>query len=596
MPFGQRGSVSSQKEYLVSGPGPGPEEAITAYEFIAASHQSALRQPRSSQVEIPTTYEFDDSNCPFNQETLHSFPSIEPSKCYCCGLKLSKNILKKGKSDFPQPCEACRTGGPNSHLRAGSDRGRRASAQSILPQRRNRSTSADQPIRLVPATEAARRLANRPTRARVPRDLLPRVQDPVVRDTISPPKSPKLHHVHGLPGWKDHPYVHKHEVEQHLAALRAGSPSPLREIAELSRALTYNAPVFYPGPKSSVGPRRSVAGPSSSPPHSRPSTAQRTRKKEGRKALRTYGAPAFEQELENSRVYQRHAPQPRQKSPLQYELTPTPSISASDSSDSDSTDRVGGIRLELRGGCGFATSRLRGGCGDHVVSGRRRFKLKSWLLTGSCFSRACHVDSDNDLPPVRIATPSKALRARQANGKKVPLPSYIAKRVSPTTSSGTSSQLPANGTSNSAPTHCAQAPTTAPLPTTVSLRGGAGSPSTLLDTDRLPPTLFWLAGGMGKPITVRAWKKVRPKMRDATWFGLMAFGRRAGTRYAGGCEEGGGGGKEGEGAAGECGGGKESDAAGSKEDGSAEESAEKESAEKESAEKESAEKAGTSMT
>ncbi|KAH5394497.1 hypothetical protein HBI42_226120 [Parastagonospora nodorum] len=44
----------------------------------------------------------------------------------------------------------------------------------------------------------------------------------------SRPKSPRLHHLSLLPGAQSHPYVHRHEVDAHLAAIRAGAPSPLR--------------------------------------------------------------------------------------------------------------------------------------------------------------------------------------------------------------------------------------------------------------------------------------------------------------------------------------------------------------------------------
>lgn len=65
----------------------------------------------------------------------------------------------------------------------------------------------------------------------------------------------------------------------------------------------------------------------------------------------------------------------------------------------------------------------------------------------------------------------------------------------------------------------------------VSLRGGTGSPSALRGYERLPPTLFWLAGGQGKPITTVSWKTQRPKKRMNGLLGMTLHGLDAGTEY-----------------------------------------------------------------
>ena len=57
------------------------------------------------------------------------------------------------------------------------------------------------------------------------------------------------------------------------------------------------------------------------------------------------------------------------------------------------------------------------------------------------------------------------------------------------------------------------------------LRGGGGSP------DEIPPTLFWLAGGLGKPISFSGWKQTRPKQRMGSLFGMMVFGKDYGKEY-----------------------------------------------------------------
>ncbi|KAF9700068.1 hypothetical protein EKO04_001990 [Ascochyta lentis] len=57
------------------------------------------------------------------------------------------------------------------------------------------------------------------------------------------------------------------------------------------------------------------------------------------------------------------------------------------------------------------------------------------------------------------------------------------------------------------------------------LRGGAASP------DDIPPTLFWLAGGKGKPVSFSGWKQSRPKQRMGGLFGMAVFGKNYGTKY-----------------------------------------------------------------
>ncbi|KAF3053883.1 N-acetylglucosaminyl-phosphatidylinositol de-N-acetylase [Didymella keratinophila] len=58
------------------------------------------------------------------------------------------------------------------------------------------------------------------------------------------------------------------------------------------------------------------------------------------------------------------------------------------------------------------------------------------------------------------------------------------------------------------------------------LRGGAESP------DKIPPTLFWLAGGTGrKPISFSGWKQSRPKQRMGGLFGMAVFGDKYGQEH-----------------------------------------------------------------
>jgi hypothetical protein len=174
------------------------------------------------------------------------------------------------------------------------------------------------------------------------------------------PISPKLHHIYGLPKSKHFPYVHKHEVEPHFAALRAGSPSPLLpSIDAVARAPTarrtksettdYSRTVFYPAPTSSR----------------RPSGVTITQRRVHSSSVEIRPA-TLDDELQRSNVYRRRAPQARPRHDDDSDgtfstlTTQTPST-------------VGGTRLELKGGSPMP--RLRGGGGGWG------YRFKEWLLT-----------------------------------------------------------------------------------------------------------------------------------------------------------------------------------------------------------------------
>lgn len=63
------------------------------------------------------------------------------------------------------------------------------------------------------------------------------------------------------------------------------------------------------------------------------------------------------------------------------------------------------------------------------------------------------------------------------------------------------------------------------------LRGG-GRPG-WDDADPLPPTLWWLACGSGKPGTIAQWKRQWSKRRMSGFLGMAVYGHKAGTPYAG---------------------------------------------------------------
>lgn len=61
------------------------------------------------------------------------------------------------------------------------------------------------------------------------------------------------------------------------------------------------------------------------------------------------------------------------------------------------------------------------------------------------------------------------------------------------------------------------------------LRGGSGGDQD--DQRRVPPTLWLLAGGQGRPITISSWEKQKPKKRMDGLLGMAFYGRQAGIPY-----------------------------------------------------------------
>ncbi|KAH7139156.1 hypothetical protein B0J11DRAFT_501324 [Dendryphion nanum] len=53
----------------------------------------------------------------------------------------------------------------------------------------------------------------------------------------------------------------------------------------------------------------------------------------------------------------------------------------------------------------------------------------------------------------------------------------------------------------------------------------------LTEDDYVPTGLYWLAGGIGKPVIVRQWNDMKPEKRMGGFLGTTFFGRKAGTFY-----------------------------------------------------------------
>ncbi|KAF2790003.1 hypothetical protein K505DRAFT_365130 [Melanomma pulvis-pyrius CBS 109.77] len=206
---------------------------------------------------------------------------------------------------------------------------------------------------------------------------------------------------------------------------------------------------------------------------------------------------------------------------------------------------VAGRRLELRGGReeSSAGPKLRGG------EGRRTpvlLRVKRGLLTcrGGLGERSVGLDesSEDEGPatPVYVGRGS-VKRPRSSEGhcgtdgrkKETKGRNQNEGRLGVVPSPSTSSSPSIRATLSHSNFHFStphqhQHPHQ-PIP---SLRGGSGGlRDRLQDSDVLPSGLWYLAGGTEAPITVRQWRRQRPKRRMGGLLGMAIFGRRAGMAY-----------------------------------------------------------------
>lgn len=72
--------------------------------------------------------------------------------------------------------------------------------------------------------------------------------------------------------------------------------------------------------------------------------------------------------------------------------------------------------------------------------------------------------------------------------------------------------------------HAGAASQTADQPV-LGLRGGAGSRA------RVPASLYWLAGGTGRPVTIGSWNKEKGRKRQGGLLGRVMYGARSGREY-----------------------------------------------------------------
>lgn len=388
------------------------------------------------------------------------------------------------------------------------------------------------------------------------------------------PVSPKLHHIHGLSNSENFSLVHKHEISKHAVALRAGSASPLtdrgnspRSSRDVHAPVDFSDTVYYGGKRSPF----SVGHAATQKPHVTTVLANELQTSEG---------ATVDLAPDTSRVYNKSSPQ-KQKPPQSTQRFGNASDGGITIGNQDRTStNLGNVRLELKGGyaSSHAIPRLRGGSAhENPSTNTLSFKLNRWLLTchGPC-PDDFDTDSDADLPPARVVSPQRVARTRQNMNGRASLPSHISRQgqgqtlappttrspppplatlpIPPTTAFTTTISGPPIPKRHSSCRLSAlnfpsvyprrpDSPINQPCPITQAqflnppiphLRGGAGLPSPSVDpADKIPPTIFYLAGGTRKPITFRGWAQNRPKKRSGGLLGMAVFGRRYGREYEG---------------------------------------------------------------
>ncbi|CAN9271098.1 unnamed protein product [Alternaria alternata] len=398
-----------------------------------------------------------------------------------------------------------------------------------LPQH---SSSSEEGPRLVPPEIAAKRIGNPPRKA-----ALPIQRSGAVNDSLTPPSdqrssqslenritaahanvprrrksaleqndvrpiSPRLHYHHGLPNSKDYPYVLKSEVSQHLDAIRAGEPSPLIDFAcaarlkkASDRMTDFSETVFY-------GQKFSAAFGPIPEQHSSLQPPRSTLIVE--RSLDTGGHVVIER------------PRPEQQASINALLHSGDKPGHGYATDSDNDENLPPARTLNLAEIARA-SRQAHGISRLPKGISRRGGSQETSRVGKSAAGSGHV---TNLLPSR--TPSFAATHSQPRSMFFHLPTFGL------TSTPALPTVPPSNRSAPFTDVAIQPRTQSPI---VSLRGGTGSPSALRGYERLPPTLFWLAGGRGKPITTVSWKTQRPKKRMNGLLGMTLHGLDAGTEY-----------------------------------------------------------------
>ncbi|KAH6858012.1 hypothetical protein B0T12DRAFT_483360 [Alternaria alternata] len=380
-----------------------------------------------------------------------------------------------------------------------------------LPQH---SSSSEEGPRLVPPEIAAKRIGNPPRKA-----ALPIQRSGAVNDSLTPPSDQRssqslenrITAAHAnvprrrksaLEQNDDYPYVLKSEVSQHLDAIRAGEPSPLIDFAcaarlkkASDRMTDFSETVFY-------GQKFSAAF--------GPIPEQHSSLQPPRSTL------IVERSLDTGGHVVIARPRPEQQASINALLHSGDKPGHGYATDSDNDENLPPARTLNLAEIARA-SRQAHGISRLPKGISRRGGSQETSRVGKSAAGSGHV---TNLLPSR--TPSFAATHSQPRSMFFHLPTFGL------TSTPALPTVPPSNRSAPFTDVAIQPRTQSPI---VSLRGGTGSPSALRGYERLPPTLFWLAGGQGKPITTVSWKTQRPKKRMNGLLGMTLHGLDAGTEY-----------------------------------------------------------------
>lgn len=620
-------------------PPPRPKTAPTPNQPLVRPNVDTAQRPERRvpipPIHIPSLAE-PEQPCPYDETKYHSFSSTERRRCTFCGMRPPSRLSSSS------PCKECRSRSPFSHMKLGFGhrpklRGRKEVKPSTLEApEREQDSSDDEGPRIVPREIAAKRIGNPPRKAALPvpragalnNSLDPLTEHPPyhstkrtsaspskIADTARPqahhvrPTSPRLHYLHGLPDSKAYPYVRKSEVQQHFAALRAGSPSPLAEFAlaaeqqkrKQDRSADFSETVYYGRiPKPALVPEMEKRDCPEQPGRSNVVVVveEETLQLGGHIVITECVGLEQQHDLDERLHSSMHATavEHQHSQPRFFRLfSRSNSRAASPASDSP-TPRDAEPIVRLRGGddthntaypsgCGLLLKQLlltchrprRGGTQDTDSSSdehdsppriadpvriacvkrrntgtarlprniQRRDAVSRTVARSRTFSVSIHRDGDGDADTTTVSSPRTATPTTTHRTPGSPAP-CIPPSSFRCPSSPLSLPLKSCSHSNKQTPTPALPPVPAPLDPPC-LRGGAGSPSTLRNNDTLPPTLFWLAGGSRRPVDAARWKARKPQTRMGGWLGWAVYGLNGGKGGKGESERDGNSGEAGKG-------------------------------------------------
>lgn len=154
--------ASSSKNDLINRPTTAPGLAVGR-----ARNRTAVE----SEPLLALAYRYTDTvgpkdPCSYDSNSYHSFASIEKRRCSFCGMRGPKIV-------YNEPCHACKTGGPGSHITSASaHRGHSAVDARHLAHLANSSDPVLLGPRPVTPERAAKRIGNPPKVSRLPPGII----------------------------------------------------------------------------------------------------------------------------------------------------------------------------------------------------------------------------------------------------------------------------------------------------------------------------------------------------------------------------------------------------------------------------------------